>query len=407
MDIDFDALDSLFASSEVIVYNDNTPDSQVSEDLQSPSSENLVDYLLNVVENIKQTTTEDVVVEPIKENENKFSVSIIHKELSNLFISHYNKERVSIEKNAISHYILYKITVHFPKILVKNSIDMEHEITDFYVYFEFGYNKEDKTIQCRATNGIRGTFTIEEFLSGYTFSHLSGSFSNWGTFCLGSSAISNKYNELRLPEKIESVEQVDNFISKVEIFLHMFNSYLEWESLEGGPYKMLSSLGTNRFRYNEVERLTVSVEEAQIAYLILTEILTTAKYREILFRDCIVNLGNSIKINMYQLTILIDDLFCEELKDENEEFVEYDPVDYSRKKVSSAFDDFNRYFDKKTLNLKESISFNFKGNSITPTITESFTIKNKEDKNLIIHPVYVYKTATYIMSILYNLKSKL
>jgi hypothetical protein len=59
---------------------------------------------------------------------------------------------------------------------------------------------------------------------------------NWGGFCLGKGPINSQINRL----KVHGVSTKNYLV--FEMFLIGLEAYLEWESLEGGPYQYISNI---------------------------------------------------------------------------------------------------------------------------------------------------------------------
>lgn len=183
------------------------------------------------------------------------------QQLHELAISHYGESRVSLNSlngpdKDISECL--QLWIHYPKITIENSNGNKRILRDIYVRYKI--NKLG-----RLQNGprfTRSTYTYEEALAGYVHSHLPGisqdvhndeRFHNYGDACYGSGPILGILSSLN-----------DSYKSNYWklCFLQM-DAYLAWESLEGGPYKMLSRIrsqalsnfnrlyregGANRFR---------------------------------------------------------------------------------------------------------------------------------------------------------------
>ncbi len=132
-------------------------------------------------------------------------------------------------EESISSYITYYI--YYPEFTIKNSNDQSHKITDFYLRIKFW--KERGVLS--DVSGMRTTLSQAEKQSGYPHSHLSSSVvtsGQWGGFCFGRGPISKSIN--RLGSEFNERE--------FEIFMHGFQVFLEWESLEAGPYQYMADV---------------------------------------------------------------------------------------------------------------------------------------------------------------------
>lgn len=119
----------------------------------------------------------------------------------------------------------------FPDKVIKNSKGQKHNILGFILRISF-YTDETGLIRYFSLTGYRKKLSSIEAYNGYAFSHLSSIGSS--NFCFGSGPLSNVISVFmstcfnKLDEKALKT-QFDRFFV-------LFNGYLEWESLEGGPY---------------------------------------------------------------------------------------------------------------------------------------------------------------------------
>ena len=123
---------------------------------------------------------------------------------------------------------VYTIVIHFPELTVGNRNRRTHKMTDMWIKVQLSPFLND-TVSGHFFTGMRTSFTLADFSSGYNFSHLSGSptLFDWAGFCLGETHFSTLCRSL-------SVEFNPNFFG---LFCYQLEGYLSWESLEGGPYK--------------------------------------------------------------------------------------------------------------------------------------------------------------------------
>lgn len=127
-----------------------------------------------------------------------------------------------------------EILVHYPEINITNSRNSKHMIRDLFVKFNFISN----LMYMNAPSGRRLTKTIDELNYNYNHSHLStGNAASWQTFCFGDTSITKAIENLRSTEITEDL---------LTGFLLHFESYLQWESLEGGPYCHIAEIGKVR-----------------------------------------------------------------------------------------------------------------------------------------------------------------
>lgn len=118
-----------------------------------------------------------------------------------------------------------KIMIHFPKLEMSNSKGYKHVIYDLYIIFQISLGRGG-SLACHMS-GRRGRFSVKEWDSAYSHSHLpTGGRTSFNSFCFGSS----QFGILLQHVQIDSTEQ-----SWEMLFLALRN-YLIWESLEGGPH---------------------------------------------------------------------------------------------------------------------------------------------------------------------------
>lgn len=129
------------------------------------------------------------------------------------------------------------VIIHWDRVTITNSQGSSHVMHDFYIELKF----ESDFLRLREMRGLRASFTLKEYwnTNPYTFSHLStGEFGRWGYLCLGHTALSNMYTYLRSGEGTSMI---------LEAFLLQLDSYVRWESREGGPYRG-SNIGKITYR---------------------------------------------------------------------------------------------------------------------------------------------------------------
>lgn len=129
------------------------------------------------------------------------------------------------------------IKIHFPKIKIRNSEGSSHDIKNLFVFFTLDPQKG--FIPFANLLGCRTEWNIEETFIGYQHSHLpftevqnSSQITQARFFCLGEGSIIEAFTRLR------SQFNRKNF----EILLMELETYVSWESLEGGPYKLMDDI---------------------------------------------------------------------------------------------------------------------------------------------------------------------
>lgn len=126
-----------------------------------------------------------------------------------------------------------EIIVHFPEVRVTNEYDKFIDIQDLYVKVQIGNDGR----MLRDFEMTRTTFPYKHFKSHYAHSHLPGisrnDIGNWKCPCLGSGPIGcTQYNlKHRYDEQLWG------------LFAFELSKYVTIESIAGGPYKRLESVG--------------------------------------------------------------------------------------------------------------------------------------------------------------------
>lgn len=166
----------------------------------------------------------------------------------------FGEERVWVDPHDSSSFDIY---IHFPELEIVNSRNSRHTITNLYVNFKvegIDIEETNSNICSILCNGDRQTLTIEEYSSKYLHSHLpSMRNDNFGykTFCLGAS----NFGQILVEVSMNMSEE-----SWMMLFLSL-ESYLKWESLEGGPYIQMRniSLKGNRLSIRDVQSELIKV----------------------------------------------------------------------------------------------------------------------------------------------------
>ena len=132
----------------------------------------------------------------------------------------------------------FDIIIHFPEIKITNSLEHEHVIKDIFVKFNISCidERDDDSKYIIHFFGARTTLSLKEFISTYGHSHLPNhSLCTFNGFCLGSSDFGTL---------IQTV-QFDPTPENWYLLFFSVENYLNWESLEGGPYRRMSQMSYN------------------------------------------------------------------------------------------------------------------------------------------------------------------
>lgn len=161
----------------------------------------------------------------------------------------FGTERVDVHISSSSRYSLY---VLFPDFVITNSDGNTHRIRELYVSFTIEDQGGRFTVEIK---GTRGTLTVSEANTNYAHSHLplgasQGVFHN---FCQGSSV----FKTITTGLVVRPTE------AQWELALLSLENYVKWESLEGGPHALFSSItsGSSRNNINYLAELKRWVSE--------------------------------------------------------------------------------------------------------------------------------------------------
>lgn len=134
----------------------------------------------------------------------------------------------------------YMIIVRFPEVTVKNGKKMETNIKDLFVRLPFN---TDWTSHSRMEGRVL-TFDYAHFHSSYSHSHLNrNQGTSWNRFCLGSSELSAISTEWQMYD-----HEFD--IMEFELWMYQIDAYVQWESLQGGPYIRMETISVTGERHH-------------------------------------------------------------------------------------------------------------------------------------------------------------
>lgn len=188
-----------------------------------------------------------------------------------------NEDAASISDSSAIDYIndkmrgdWYIFIIRFPHITITSESGATHEIKNLFLKFRM-----TKDLKLRQDiQGLRTSFTIAEWNSNYSHSHLSGRSLNWNRFCTGSGPINQSmailmggYNEIEF-----------------QLFSMHINSYVRYESIEGTPYNYIRNITAgNRV---SAQRLSYSTwledDLCDVWDESIKELFTPATYKQLL-----------------------------------------------------------------------------------------------------------------------------
>ena len=165
------------------------------------------------------------------------------------------------------------LIIHFPELTISNSSKASYTIYDLFVDINLSVTSRGKINKnynyiIGSISGIRMSRNIVELTTGYIHSHLTTkkltdnkSFTKYTNFCLGQ-------GELAIT--ISTYNYDTNNTDSLEMFYTMLVSYLQWESIEGGPHIRILDNDLRDFKYEDI-----NINTAQDRYLFLIRALQT------------------------------------------------------------------------------------------------------------------------------------
>ena len=178
--------------------------------------------------------------------------------LNNAYGENWDFHLIPMFDGPFQHYIL-NVKILFPEFTIINQDSKTHQIRNLITCFEIGINTDtvDFTIYPKWLEGTRATISQAENFSAYMHSHLKSRSNinyeqclNASSFCTGEST--TEMNAIRDDLFIEGYVE-----EKFEMYLYMMQSFVEYESIEGTPYIIFSTV------VNPIEELFIPLEYRQ------------------------------------------------------------------------------------------------------------------------------------------------
>lgn len=161
----------------------------------------------------------------------KKNIEDILRDMEESLVSYFGEDRVEFkEVNDDDDYELegmHIFLIHYPELIITNNKEESHKIFDLYVRLAV----DDKG-SLSPFSMIRTSFTEEELKEDYSHSHLPGINSFFRNPCLGSGPIAGTLASLAV--------EYDYYL--FELFIRELDNYVHHESLEGFPYRYMSSI---------------------------------------------------------------------------------------------------------------------------------------------------------------------
>ena len=159
------------------------------------------------------------------------------KDVHEIFKNFFGDDYVDLQSDDHSSDDRWFIYVWFPEVTVTNEHDKSITIQDLYAQIEIN---EEGFIPFEFPGFMlnRATYTKEQFLSNYLHSHINGipkdDLSEFMTPCLGNGPIGRTVQTLK----------TDYDEAEWMLFCQELSMYVTVESLKGGPWRRLESVGT-------------------------------------------------------------------------------------------------------------------------------------------------------------------
>ena len=139
------------------------------------------------------------------------------------------------------------VTIHYPDVEITNNIGDSHHIKDLFIVLIFKY--QSKSLWLSEVRGFRTTFTLSEYSSGYIHSHLRKELGKVTMFCLGSGTPLSKF--MNVSVRPSNKQQLEDYW--IQLF-NLVETYIRWESLEGGPYHYIDKINASKVLTNSFFR---------------------------------------------------------------------------------------------------------------------------------------------------------
>lgn len=149
------------------------------------------------------------------------------------------------------------VTIHFDEFTISNNLEQSRTIKDLFFRFNVTlvneyYPFQESHFEVSGLRVTRSTLSGVEYQSGYVHSHTPGravfappsSYADFNKLCLGSGELSILKTLLK-PDYDEDL---------FKLFLYQIQNYVIWESLDGGPYRKMSEIGSRSREYMSMSK---------------------------------------------------------------------------------------------------------------------------------------------------------
>lgn len=142
-----------------------------------------------------------------------------------------------IKKTLTNEFILI---LHYPKVEITNSANEHYTAYDFFIKILFGTDSTNTYVIYKNMSFTRTTVTEKEYEGNWLHPHIKGTIGAFSSnFCLGTGPLRTLLHILS--------DGGTFHLTNTAVFALLTNldTYLKWESIEGGPYVRIPTLLSN------------------------------------------------------------------------------------------------------------------------------------------------------------------
>lgn len=270
-------LEKLFDTGKVMVYMNNE-EGVISKEKYLANEPSIKAHFFNIVDKIREYYGDNWDID--------FNVKEGNEGL--IFLPHFQ--------------------IRYPEIEISNSNGVSRIIKELICVLHYCFSNDEGVGYLAKPRAIRYQQNQDEWFSGYLHSHISrdsrrtnlSNITRADTFCLGHSELS----EMLMVMKTEHEPEI------LPLFFNVLDGFVQWESLEGGPYiemkniiepsfqkpiPGLTNTGLNRITQEIMESINDHIKELKVDFTFSEgrfKIINNKKYNDFI-RDVIMNFCGS------------------------------------------------------------------------------------------------------------------
>lgn len=158
----------------------------------------------------------------------------------------------------------YTLTIHYPIVEITNSANEHYTAYDFFIKILFGTDYSNTYVIYKNMSFTRTTVTEREYEGNWFHPHIKGTIGVYSSnFCLGTGPLK------RLLETLSSGGNLNLTNTAMFALLTNLDTYLKWESIEGGPYVRIPTLLAN-VPQNKYPLTNERYKQTSFAYAFIT-----------------------------------------------------------------------------------------------------------------------------------------